>query len=46
MKPLVTYSQAQDDVQMLMNFFENSKTVDDSKFNALSAIKRNLKRPK
>jgi hypothetical protein len=27
-----------------MNFFENSKTVDDSTFNALSVIKRNLKR--
>jgi hypothetical protein len=42
MKLLVTYSQAQDDVQMLMNFFENSETVDDSTFNALSVIKRNL----
>jgi hypothetical protein len=42
-KLLVTYSQAQDAVQTLMNFFENSETVDGSTFNSLSVIKRNLR---
>jgi hypothetical protein len=42
-KQLVTYSEAQDAVQMLMNFFKSSETVDDSTFNAISIIKRNLR---
>jgi hypothetical protein len=43
-KPLVTYSQAQDAVQTIMNSFENSQTMDDSTFNVQSVIKINLKR--
>jgi hypothetical protein len=43
MKPLVTYSQAQVAVQELTNFSEDSKTMDNSTFNALRVIKRNLR---
>jgi hypothetical protein len=42
-KLLVTYSQAQDAVQILLNFSENNKTVDDIIFNALSVTKRNTR---
>jgi hypothetical protein len=42
-KLLVTYSQTQDAVQTIMNFFENGETVDNSIFKALSVIKRNLR---
>jgi hypothetical protein len=42
-KLLLTYSQSQDAVQTSNNSFENNETVDDSTFNALSIIKRNLR---
>jgi hypothetical protein len=37
-KPLVNYSQAQDAVQTLINFSEDSETMDGSTFNALNLI--------
>jgi hypothetical protein len=43
-KSLITYSYAQDAVQMLMNFSENSETVECSTFNVLSIIKDILER--
>jgi hypothetical protein len=42
-KPLVTYSHAKSAVEILINFPENTEKVDDSIFNALSVIKRNLR---